>query len=180
MKSSVASAAFAAGAIIWNDVYGLRTPGAAETAAALGGPVIVMHMQGEPRTMQAEPQYGDVVSEVIEFLQARVGVLAKLGLDQVYVDPGIGFGKTLAHNVALLNATDRIAAETGKPVLIGASRKRFIAAIDERATDAGKDRLGGSVAAALIAAQKGAAMVRVHDVQETVQALRLWRALNPT
>lgn len=178
MKPRVATAAFASGATIWNDVNGLRGPGAAETAAAHGRPVIIMHMQGEPRTMQEAPRYDDVVQDVIAFLQRRVAALAALGLDDVWVDPGIGFGKSLEHNLALLNATTRIAAETGKPVLIGASRKRFIAAIDERARDAGKDRLGGSVAAALIAAQKGAAMVRVHDVAETVQALKLWRALS--
>lgn len=177
MKPQVAIAALSAGASIWNDVAALQAPGALETAASLQRPVILMHMQGEPRTMQSDPHYGDVVAEVIAHLQARVEVAAAKGLADIWVDPGLGFGKTLAHNLALLNATQRIAAETGRPVVIGASRKRFIAAIDERAKDAGKDRLGGSVAAALIAAQKGAAMVRVHDVAETVQALKLWRAL---
>jgi dihydropteroate synthase len=99
------------------------------------------------------------------------------GVEDIFVDPGIGFGKTLDHNLALLANVDRIAVETGRPVVIGASRKRFIQAIDERAKDAGVDRLGGSIAAALLAAQKGAAMVRVHDVAETVQALKVWRAV---
>lgn len=177
MKPAVAVAAISAGASVWNDVNALRAPGALETAASLHRPVILMHMQGEPRTMQASPSYGDVVAEVIAFLRARVAAAEAKGVTEIWVDPGIGFGKALEHNLALLNATNRIAAETGRPVLIGASRKRFIQALDERAKDAGKDRLGGSIAAALIAAQKGAAMLRVHDVAETVQALKVWRAV---
>ncbi len=176
MKPSVAVAALQAGASIWNDVAALQSAGALETAAALRRPVILMHMQGEPRTMQNEPQYDDVVAEVIAFLKARVAAAEAKGIEDIWVDPGIGFGKTLAHNLALLNNVGRIREETGRPVLIGASRKRFISVIDERATNAGRDRLGGSVAAALIAAQNGAAMVRVHDVAETVQALKVWRA----
>jgi dihydropteroate synthase len=176
MKPGVAMAALAAGATLWNDVMALRAPGALETAAALHRPVILMHMQGEPRTMQNNPQYRDVVAEVIAFLRERVVTAAEKGVSDVWVDPGIGFGKTLEHNLALLRAVARIREEVAKPVVIGASRKRFIAAIDERAKDAGKDRVGGSVAAALIAAQNGAAMVRVHDVAETVQALKVWRA----
>jgi dihydropteroate synthase len=177
MKPSVARAAMSAGASIWNDVAALQSPGALETAAALHRPIVLMHMLGEPRTMQNDPRYDDVVADVIAFLRARVAAAEAKGVQEIWVDPGIGFGKTLAHNLALLNNVERIAAETGKRVVIGASRKRFIAALDERAKDAGRDRLGGSVAAALIAAQKGAAMVRVHDVTETVQALKVWRAL---
>ncbi len=177
MKPQVAMSALSAGASIWNDVTALQSPGALETAASLHRPVILMHMQGEPRTMQANPHYDDVVAEVIAFLRTRADAARARGIADIWVDPGLGFGKTLAHNLALLNATQRIADETGAPVLIGASRKRFIAAIDERAKDASKDRLGGSIAAALIAAQNGAGMVRVHDVAETVQALKVWRAL---
>jgi len=176
MKPSVASAAINAGATMWNDVNALRAPGAMETAASLQRPVVIMHMQGEPRTMQSDPRYGDVVAEVIAFLQDRVREAEAKGVTDIWVDPGIGFGKTLEHNLALLRSVARIGEETGKPVLIGASRKRFIQAIDQRAQDAGRDRLGGSVAAALIAAQNDAAMVRVHDVAETVQALKIWRA----
>lgn len=179
MKPGVAMAALAAGATIWNDVAALQAPGALETAAALHRPVILMHMKGEPRTMQDDPRYDDVVSEVIDFLRARVATAVDKGVSDIWVDPGIGFGKTLEHNLALLRNVRRIRDETGRPVVIGASRKRFIRAIDERAGDASKDRLGGSVAAALLAAQNGAAMVRVHDVAETVQALKVWRALQP-
>ncbi len=176
MKPGVALAAMSAGANIWNDVFALQAPGALETAASLHRPVVLMHMRGEPRTMQAEPRYDDVVAEVIAFLRMRVGAAESKGVTDIWVDPGIGFGKTVEHNLALLASVDRITREVGRPVLVGASRKRFIASIDERAKDAAKDRLGGSVAAALLAAQQGAGMVRVHDVAETVQALKLWRA----
>ncbi len=175
-KPAVARAAVQAGAQLWNDVMALRAPGALETAASLHRPVVLMHMQGEPRTMQANPHYDDVVAEVIAFLRDRVAAAEAKGIEDIFVDPGIGFGKTLEHNLALLANVKRIAAETGRPVAIGASRKRFIQAIDARAKDARCDRLGGSLAAALHAAQQGAAMVRVHDVLETVQALKVWRA----
>ena len=174
MKPEVARAAFSVGATIWNDVTALATSCARDTAAALGGPVILMHMQGEPRTMQANPHYDDVVAEVIAFLKARAQAAEQTGVRNIWVDPGIGFGKTLAHNLALLDAVGRIRHETGKPVVIGASRKSFLAKIDPTA-DA-EHRLGGSIAAALRAVQSGAAMVRTHDVAETVQALKVWLA----
>lgn len=174
MKPSVAQAAANVGANIWNDVGALTAPGALEMAAGMRAPVILMHMQGEPRTMQIEPHYDDVVAEVIAFLRARVAAAEARSLTKIWVDPGIGFGKTLAHNLALLNAVERIGTETGRPVLIGASRKSFIAKLDP-GSDADA-RLGGSLAVALHAAKQGAAMLRVHDVAETVQALKVWRA----
>jgi dihydropteroate synthase len=177
MKPAVARAAFAAGASIWNDVTALRlTPDAPRVAAELGGAVILMHMQGEPRTMQEKPHYDDVVAEVIAFLRERAEAAEAARVKDIWVDPGIGFGKTSAHNFTLMQALARIKAETGRKLLFGASRKSFIGRLDNNA--APDKRLGGSVAAALLAAQAGADMVRVHDVAETVQALKLWRAVN--
>jgi len=177
MKPGVARAAIAAGASIWNDVNALRGPGALETAASLHRPVVLMHMLGDPRTMQNDPHYDDVVAEVIAFLRERVAAAEAKGVEDIWVDPGIGFGKNLAHNLALLNAVARIRKEVGRPVIVGASRKSFIAKIDP-GSDAGVGRVGGSVAAALQAAQSGADMLRVHDVPETVQALKVWRAVS--
>jgi dihydropteroate synthase len=175
MKPGVARAAIAAGASIWNDVNALRGAGALETAASLHRPVVLMHMLGDPRTMQADPHYDDVVAEVIAFLRERVAAAEAKGVEDIWVDPGIGFGKTLAHNLALLNAISSMREEIGKPIIIGASRKSFIAKIDPK-SEAGGGRLGGSIAAALQAAQAGADMLRVHDVAETVQALKVWRS----
>ncbi len=175
MKPAVARAAVAAGASIWNDVNALRGPGALETAPSLHRPVVLMHMLGDPRSMQNDPHYDDVVAEVIAFLRERVAAAQAKGVTDIWVDPGIGFGKTLAHNLSLLNAIGRIRAEVGKPVVVGASRKSFIAKIDP-GSDASAGRIGGSVAVALQAAQAGADMLRVHDVSETVQALKVWRA----
>lgn len=176
MKPDVARAAMAAGANVWNDVNALRAPGAVEMAAELRCPVILMHMLGEPRTMQDAPVYDDVVAEVTAFLLARAqaAIAAGVSRNTIVLDPGIGFGKTAAHNIELLRATDQLASH-GFPVLIGASRKRFIAAFDRHDDDG--NRLGGSIYAALHAAAKGAAIVRVHDVRETVQALALRAAL---
>lgn len=173
MKPAVAEAAVNAGADIWNDVAALTAPGALEMAARLDVPVIVMHMRGEPRTMQEAPAYEDVVKEVSGYLAGRVAAAQAAGVRGIWVDPGLGFGKTLPHNLALLTASARLQRETGRPVLIGASRKSFIGKIDGSEV---ANRLGGSVAAALLAAQTGAGMVRVHDVAETVQALKVWRA----
>jgi dihydropteroate synthase len=175
MKPAVARAAVAAGAAIWNDVTALGAPGACETAAELGCQVVLMHMQGEPRTMQNAPRYADVVGEVEGFLLARAEAAQAAGVsrDRIWLDPGIGFGKTLAHNLALLAALPRLAGH-GYPVLLGASRKRFIAAIDPGEAD---ERLGGSIAAALAGAAAGVAAVRVHDVRETVQALKVATAI---
>jgi dihydropteroate synthase len=178
MKPGVARAAVAAGADIWNDVAALRAPDASETAASLGVPVILMHMKGEPRSMQKDPRYDDVVAEAVAFLNERAAAAEAAGVksDDILVDPGIGFGKTLEHNLALIRALPRLEKETGKPVLFGASRKRFLQAIDPSA-ESGDDRLGGSLAVALHAAATGAQVIRVHDVRATVQALSVQAAI---
>jgi dihydropteroate synthase len=177
LKPAVARAALAAGATIWNDVTALRGAAGPEMAAALGCSVILMHMQGEPRSMQAAPRYDDVVAEVEAFLlsRANAALAAGVGRDRIWLDPGIGFGKTVAHNLALLAALPRLTAH-GFPVLLATSRKRFIAALDP-ANPAADHRLGGSIATALWGASHGCAMVRCHDVAATVQALRLWTAI---
>ena len=179
MKPQVARAAVAAGANLWNDVAALRfSPDAPAVAAELGCEVVLMHMQGEPRTMQADPQYGDVVAEVRAFLaeRAQAAMAAGVAREKIWLDPGIGFGKRLEHNLALLAHLEEIAG-LGFPVLLGVSRKRFIAALDPAAGEAPDARLAGSLAAALAGVQAGAAALRVHDVAETVQALKVWSAI---
>ncbi|NBB14758.1 dihydropteroate synthase [Caulobacter sp. SLTY] len=180
LKPDVARAAIAAGATIWNDVAALREPGAVETAAGLGCDVVLMHMLGEPRTMQDDPRYDDVVAEVEAFLltRAEAAMAGGVARERIQLDPGIGFGKTTAHNLALIAALPRFVA-SGFPILLGASRKRFIAAIDSLATQADQ-RLGGSLAVALEGARAGVATVRVHDVRETVQALAVQAAVAST
>ena len=177
LKPAVARAAVAAGASMWNDVNALRAPGALDAAAELGCEVVLMHMQGEPKTMQAAPDYADPVGEVEAWLLARVDAAVAAGVERgrIWLDPGIGFGKRLEHNLALLAGLDRLAG-LGFPVLLGASRKRTIRALDPTAVDP-LDRLGGSLAVHLFGVAKGVAAVRAHDVRETVQALTVWRAL---
>jgi dihydropteroate synthase len=178
MKPAVARAAVAAGATMWNDVAALRfAPDSLATAAELGCDVVLMHMQGEPRTMQAAPRYVDVVAEVMAFLadRAQAALAAGVARDRIWLDPGIGFGKTAAHSLALLRNLDRIVA-LGFPVLVGVSRKSSIAGI-ARDKSAEHQRLGGSIAAALAAVAAGAAMIRVHDVAETRQALAIAAAI---
>jgi dihydropteroate synthase len=168
-KAAVAEAAVAAGATMINDVSATLWPVAAMTGAAW----VAMHMRGEPATMQSAPQYGDVVSEVTEFLASRAGAAVAAGVGEVWVDPGIGFGKTMAHNLLLLRHLDQIVA-TGHPVMIGISRKSFLSRLSVGHAGAlVEERLAGSLAAAVWAIHLGAAMVRVHDVAETVQAVRL-------
>jgi dihydropteroate synthase len=182
LKPGVAEEAFKAGATIWNDVSALGyTPESLQAAARSGADVILMHMQGEPRTMQSNPWYEDVVAEVESYLleRAEAAVRAGVARDHIWLDPGIGFGKTLDHNLALIRATDRLASH-GFPLLMAASRKRFIAALEEREgadPSAADDRVGGSIAVHLHAIAKGAKMVRVHDVLAMRQALRVWSAL---
>lgn len=175
MKPEVMRAAAAAGASIWNDVAALGfAPSGPAVAAALGCEVMLMHMQGEPGTMQDNPVYADVVGEVCAFLQARADIALAAGVrrEAIWVDPGIGFGKSLEHNLQLLANLDRIKA-LGFNTILGVSRKRFLRAIDPSAVEA-TDRLGGSLAGALIGAEAGMDVIRVHDVRETVQALKTW------
>jgi len=176
-RPGVMRAAVAAGAGMINDVHALRRDGAMDAAAELGVPVCLMHMLGEPRSMQDDPHYDDVVGEVHRFLTDRLFACELAGMDRrkVLVDPGFGFGKTLEHNLALLCALERF-ANLGGGVYAGLSRKRMIGTLTGRATPA--DRAAGSAAAALIAVQRGARMVRVHDVLPTVDALAVWRAVH--
>jgi dihydropteroate synthase len=168
-------AALDAGAAIVNDVHALRTPGALEAVAASGCGVVVMHMQGVTRTMQAAPRYEDVVAEVAAFLQERVAVLRTAGVtpDRVAIDPGFGFGKTVEHNFALLRELPRF-GELGCPVLVGVSRKSMLGAVTGRAVD---QRVTASVVGAVLAAERGARVLRVHDVAATRDGLRVWEAM---
>lgn len=178
MKPEVARAAIGAGARLWNDVSALRaSPQSLIVAAKLDIPVVLMHMLGEPGTMQEKPYYDDVVTEVIFFLKKRAKTAIKAGVhsENIIVDPGIGFGKRLDDNLALMRDLPRIIDETGYPVLFGASRKSFIEKLDPGA--APDARLGGSLASALWAARAGAYALRVHDVRETAQAIKTWRAI---
>jgi dihydropteroate synthase len=176
-RAEVAAACVDAGASIINDVSGFRDHAMVDVAAGCEVGVVVMHMLGEPGTMQDEPRYGDVVAEVGDYLLARAGVLEAAGVarNRIAIDPGIGFGKTIEHNLALLRGLSQFAA-LGYPLVLGASRKRFIGEITGVAEPA--QRVGGSVAVALCGAERGAAVVRVHDVDATVQALALWTALH--
>jgi dihydropteroate synthase len=179
LKPAVARAAIGAGATMWNDVTGLTAaPDSLATAAELGCEVVLMHMLGDPRTMQQDPRYEDVVGEVTTWLagRAEAAVAAGVAPDRIWLDPGIGFGKTLAHNLALLGGLEAIVA-LGFPVLLGASRKSLIRKIDPTAAKP-LDRLGGSLAIALAGARAGCAMVRVHDVRETLQALTVTAAID--
>jgi dihydropteroate synthase len=175
-KAAVAAAALAAGAVIVNDVSALTHDAAlAGVVARAGVPVILMHAQGDPATMQDDPRYDDVLADVFEFLAGRIAAAEAAGIarDRIVVDPGIGFGKTVAHNLALLRG---IAAfhDLGCPVLLGASRKRFIGSLSGAADPAG--RMPGSLGVALAAVGQGVQILRVHDVAETRAALVLWQA----
>jgi dihydropteroate synthase len=175
-KPEVMRAAIAAGAGMINDVYALRREGALDAAAELKVPVCLMHMLGKPRTMQQDPHYDDVVSDVRRFLAERIFACEMSGIDKkrIIVDPGFGFGKTLEHNLALLRALNQFAA-LGVPLMVGLSRKGMIGTLTGREKHA--DRAVGSAVAAMIAVQKGAAIVRVHDVAATRDALAVWEAV---
>lgn len=172
-KAAVIEQAASAGAGFINDVRALQSSGAAEIAAKTGLPVCLMHMKGTPETMQSQPSYSEVVNEVLEFLKLRTAEVAGLGIprDQIVWDPGFGFGKTAEHNLQLLKGLSKLTE--GSAVLIGLSRKRLMADI---LNNAGADRTVASVAAAMLCVQQGASIVRVHDVQQTVDALKVWQA----
>ncbi len=175
MKPAVAEKAVHAGASIVNDVSGMREPAMIRLVASLKAGVVVMHMLGNPKTMQEHPQYADVVGEVRGFLADRIAALEAAGTssDAIAIDPGIGFGKTLEHNLALLRGLDGLAA-LGHPVVVGVSRKSFIAKLG---AGEGGERVPGSLAAAAFAVSRGASVVRAHDVLETVRAMRVADAL---
>ena len=175
-KPEVMRAAIEAGAGMINDVYGLRREGALDAAAALKVPVVLMHMLGEPRTMQANPEYDDVVGEVHRFLAERIfaAEMAGIAKKHIVVDPGFGFGKTTQHNLQLLAQLRRF-TELGVPVLAGLSRKKTIGELTGRGDP--HERIFGSLAAHLVAAQNGAMLLRVHDVAATVDALKVWNAV---
>ena len=174
-KPELMREAVAAGAVLVNDINAFRAPGALDAVAAAGTGVCVMHMQGSPGTMQQDPRYADVVAEVHGFLAGRVEALLGAGIasDRIVVDPGFGFGKTQAHNLELLRHLDRF-RDLGAAVLAGLSRKSMLGRITGREVG---DRMAASVAAALIAVQHGAHIVRVHDVAATRDALAVWNAL---
>jgi dihydropteroate synthase len=167
MKPAVAEAAVRAGASLVNDVSGSLD--LADVAAAHGVGWVCMHMQGSPRSMQHHPTYDDVVAEVNEFLVGRARAARARGVDEVWVDPGIGFGKTLDHNLELIARLDEIVA-IGRPVVFGASRKSFLGKLTGRQVD---ERLAGTIAANIIAHERGARVFRVHDVAPTVDALKV-------
>ncbi len=175
-KPLVMREAAAAGAGMINDVMGLRMPGAIEAAAEIGLPTCLMHMQGSPGSMQKSPRYEDVVEDLMDFFSARLKACEEAGLsrDRLLLDPGFGFGKTLAHNLSLLKHLPRF-ADMGLPLLVGISRKSMIGALlDDRPTEG---RLYGSLAAAVVAVERGASVIRTHDVKPTVDALRIVSAV---
>lgn len=174
-KPVVMRAALAAGASMVNDINALQAPDALAAVADSDAAVCLMHKQGDPESMQRAPHYADVVSEVSAFLQARIEAMraAGIGNGRIVIDPGFGFGKTLAHNLELLRELSAFSA-LGVPLLAGVSRKSMLGAITGREVG---ERLAASVAAALLAVQRGASIVRVHDVRETVDVLKLWDAV---
>lgn len=175
VKPGVMRAALAAGASMINDINGFRAEGAVEAVAPGNAALCVMHMQGEPRTMQADPRYDDVVSEVRDFLDARVAALRDAGVadNRILLDPGFGFGKTIEHNLAMLRDIGRF-GERGFPVLAGLSRKSLLGVLTGRPMG---ERTIASVVSALIAVQRGARILRVHDVAPTRDALKVWAAV---
>ena len=176
-KAVVARAALEAGAGLVNDVTALRDPDMAETVARSGALLCLMHMRGEPRTMQDDPRYDDVVSDVKAFLEERLAVAVAAGVPEshVWLDPGIGFGKTLEHNLELLRRLDEIVA-IGRTVVVGTSRKSFLGTLTGRPPD---ERVPGTIATSVLAYERGARVFRVHDVREVADALKVATATVP-
>lgn len=176
-KPEVMHETIAAGADMINDINGFRAPGALQAVAGSDCGLCVMHMQNDPQSMQLQPEYQDVVAEVREFLRERISLMEQAGIarDRLCIDPGLGFGKTLAHNIALLKNIDQLQIALDLPLLAGLSRKTMIGALTDKPVE---QRMAGSLAGALAAVAHGARIVRVHDVAETVDALRVWQAVS--
>jgi dihydropteroate synthase len=174
-KPQLMREAVIAGVDMINDINGFRAPGAIEAVLDSDCGLCIMHMQSQPQTMQLAPSYADVVAEVIAFLRGRIDAMIAAGIDprRICIDPGFGFGKTVEHNYALLKATGRLIAELDMPLLAGLSRKAMIGAVVDKPVER---RMAGSVGGALAAVAQGAVIVRVHDVAETVDALKVWQA----
>lgn len=175
-KAAVMRDAVAAGAGLINDVRALQEPGALYAAVDAGVPVCLMHMQGQPRTMQSNPQYGNVITEVSDFLRERAQICQQAGIEQqqILLDPGFGFGKSVQHNFRLLAHMDKL-HQLGYPLLVGMSRKSMLGAVTSKPVE---QRLAASISAATIAMLQGAQIIRVHDVEETSDALAIVQALN--
>jgi dihydropteroate synthase len=173
-KTEVARLALAAGAVVVNDVNGLQAVGMMETIAQAGAGAVIMHRRGTPKTMQANTHYKDLLDEVCGFLATQLAAARAAGIGEIWLDPGIGFGKSVAQNCHLIASVPRLAA-LGAPVYIGASRKSFIGAITGESSPSA--RVAGSLGAALAAIQAGAQVLRVHDVAETVATIKVWEAV---
>jgi dihydropteroate synthase len=176
-KPEVMRETVAAGADMINDINGFRAPGALAAVAESDCALCIMHMQKDPQSMQLKPEYQDVVADVSTFLHERIAAIAQMNIarDRLCIDPGFGFGKSLAHNIALLKNIGQLQTSLDLPLLAGLSRKSMIGALLDKPVE---QRLAGSLAAALAAVANGARIVRVHDVAETVDALTVWHAIN--
>nr|WP_229507121.1 dihydropteroate synthase [Pseudoduganella rivuli] len=174
-KPQVMREAVIAGVDMINDINAFRADGAIEAVRDSDCALCIMHMRGEPATMQQQPEYGDVVREVTDFLRERIAVLTGAGIarERLWIDPGFGFGKTVEHNYALIKSTRRMVEDLGVPLLAGLSRKSMIGAVTGKPVE---QRMAGSLGGALAAVAQGAKIVRVHDVAETVDALKVWQA----
>lgn len=176
-KPAVMREAVLAGVDMINDVNAFQAPGAISAVRDSDCALCIMHMRGDPATMQQQPEYGDVVREVVDFLRGRIAALTDAGIERrrIWIDPGFGFGKTVEHNYALIKAGRQLVEELGVPLLAGLSRKSMIGAVTGKPVE---QRMAGSIGGALAAVAHGARIVRVHDVAETVDALKVWQAAN--